>query len=255
MLKNNILKLLVIGLMLAMSLTVLAGCGKKEENNNQNENTSNTTSDNNQNANNTENTSNTTSDNNPNANNTEDSSNTTSDNNQTTKKELSRGKWKDKVYTSEFADLKFTLPDGWTRSTDEEIAQTMQLGEDVLKNENLYVSEISKLNVVYDMMAKNSSTGGNVTVMMEKNAGTAKDYANALKTQLGQLTQVKYTIGDVKETKIGNNTYTVLTTEASASGATVFQNYYLRDEGDYVVAVLVTETSKDNLDKVVKCFE
>lgn len=238
MLKNNILKLLVIGLMLVMSLTILTGCGKKEENNNQNENTSNTTSDNDQNANNTENT-----------------SNTTSDGNQATKKEISRGKWEDKVYTSEFADLKFTLPDGWTRSTDEEIAKTMQLEEEVLKDEDLYVSEISKLNVVYDMMAKNTSTNGAVVVMMEKTAGTAKDYANTLKTQLGQVTQVEYTIGDITETKIGDNTYTVVATKASASGATVFQNYYLRDESDYVVAVLVTETSQDNLDKVVKCFE
>lgn len=221
MLKNNILKLLVIGLMLVMSLTILTGCGKKEENNNQNEN----------------------------------ASNTTSDNNQTTKKELSRGKWEDKVYTSEFADLKFTLPDGWTRSTDEEIAKTMQLGEDVLKDENLYVSEISKLNVVYDMMAKNTSTNGSVAVMMEKSVGNAKQYADALKTQLGQVTQMNYTIGDITETKIGDNTYTVVPAKASVSGATVFQSYYLRDEGDYVVAVLVTETSQDNLDKVVKCFE
>ncbi len=221
MLKNNILKLLVIGLMLAMSLTILTGCGKKEENNNQNENTS----------------------------------NTASDNNQTTKKELSRGKWEDKVYTNEFADLKFTLPDGWTRSTDEEIAETMQLGEEVLKNENLYISEISKLNVVYDMMAKNASTGGNVIVMMEKNAGTAKDYADSLKTQLEKVTQMNYTIGDITEAKIGDNAYTVVAAKASVSGATVFQSYYLRDEGDYVVAVLVTETSQDNLDKIVKCFE
>ncbi len=239
--KNNILKLLILALMLVVSLTVLAGCGKEKDNNKQNA----------ENNGNTSNTANNASENGNQQVNNENNA----DNNQSTSKTISRGKWDDKVYTSEFANLKFTLPDGWTRSTDEEIAKTMQLGEEVLKNEELYISEISKLNVIYDMMAKNTSTNGSVAVMMEKSVGNAKEYAEALKAQLGQVTQMNYTIGDFTETKIGGNTYTVVPAKASVSGANVLQNYYLRDEGEYVVAILITETSQENLDKVINSFK
>lgn len=211
--KSNLLKVLAVAMMLVLSLTVLAGCGKKEENGN-GENT------------------------------------TTQD-----KKEISKGKWDDNVYTSEFADLKFTLPEGWNRSTDEEIAEVMNLGKEVLEDEGLYSSKITQLTTVYDMMAKNPTTNGSIAIMMEKTSAKETLYANSLKTQLESVTQMKYNIGEITETTISGNKYTVVPATINVSGQQIFQNYYIRSVGDYMVAILVTETSEANVNNLMNCFE
>ncbi len=216
--KSNLLKVVAIAMMLVLSLTVLAGCGKKEENN---------------------------------------SDNKSSNENTTTqeKKEISKGKWDDNVYTSEFADLKFTLPEGWKRSTDEEIADVMNLGKEVLEDEGLYSSKISQLTTVYDMMAKNPSTNGSIAIMMEKTSAKETLYANSLKSQLEKVTQMKYNVGDFTETTISGNKYTVVPATIDVSGQQIFQNYYIRSVGDYMVAILVTETSEANVNNLMNCFE
>lgn len=211
--KSNLLKVLAVAMMLVLSLTVLAGCGKKEENGN-------------------------------------------GDNTATqAKKEISKGKWEGNVYTSEFADLKFTLPEGWNRSTDEEIAEVMNLGKEVLEDEGLYSSKITELTTVYDMMAKNPTTNGSIAIMMEKTNVKETLYANSLKKQLESVTQMKYNIGEITETTISGNKYTVVPATINVSGQKIFQNYYIRSVGDYMVAVLVTETSEANVNNLMNCFE
>lgn len=214
--KSNLLKLLAVAMMLVLSLTILAGCGKKEENGDNKSSESTTKQE---------------------------------------KKEISKGKWEDNVYTSEFADLKFKLPEGWTRSTDEEIAEVMNLGKEVLEDEGLYSSKVAQLTTVYDMMAKNKTTNGSIAIMMEKTSAKETLYANSLKTQLEKVTQMKYNIGEFTEKTISGNKYTVVPATINVSGQQIFQNYYIRSVGDYMVAILVTETSEANLNNLMNCFE
>lgn len=211
--KNTILKIVAIVMMLVLSLTVLTGCGNKEENT------------------------------------------STGEQQQETKKEISRGTWEGDVYTSEFAELKFTLPEGWTRSTDEEIAATMQLGADVLADEGKYQSEISKLKNVYDMMAKSADQTSNIQVMMEKTAYDADTYAASLKKGLEEVQQLDYTVGDATETTIGGNTYKAVTATVEMSGVSMEQSYYIRTEGDYMVAIIVTSAGDMTVSEIMSNFE
>ena len=214
--KNTILKVLAILVMIVLSLAVLTGCGKKEENTNSNV------------------------DNTANVGTTE------------TKKEIARGKWEDNVYTSEFAELKFTLPEGWTRSTDEEIAAMMQLGATMLEDEGKYNAEIAKLTSVYDMLAKSADQTSNIQVMMEKVALSADEYAETLKTSLEQLS---YNIGETTEKTIGGNTYKAVTATVDISGMKMEQSYYVRKEGDYIVGIIVTASGDVTTDSIMSNFQ
>lgn len=213
--KKNILKVLAVMMMLLLSLTVLAGCGKEESTTNNEENTE----------------------------------------NKEETKTISQGKWEGNTFTSEFSGLKFNLPEGWTRSTDEEIAEVMQLGKEVLEDEGLYSSKLSELNMVYDMMAKNDATNGSVAVLMEKQSASEDEYMEALKTQLGSVTQINYNIADITDTVISGDTYKTLQATAEVSGTTIYQNYYIRREGDYMVEILATETSEEAINTIMNSFE
>lgn len=223
--KNTILKVLAILVMIVLSLAVLTGCGKKDENTN------------------TENT------------NVENTTNSGTTQPEQTKKEISRGKWEDNVYTSEFAELKFTLPEGWTRSTDEEIAAMMQLGAAMLEDEGKYNAEIAKLTSVYDMLAKSADQTSNIQVMMEKVPLSADEYAETLKKNLASLEQLSYNIGETTETTIGGNTYKAVNAKVEVSGMKMEQSYYVRKEGDYIVGIIVTASGDVTANSIMSNFQ
>lgn len=208
--KNTVLKIVAIMMMLVLSLTVLAGCGKTGENTVEQ---------------------------------------------QETKKELSRGKWEGDVYTSEFAELKFTLPDGWTRSTDEEIAATMQLGEEILADEEKYNSELEKLTTVYDMMVKSADKTANMQVLMEKTTYDVDAYVTSLKEGLEEVQSIPYEVGETTETTISGNTYKAITATVEMSGVKMEQSYYIRVEGDYMVVIIVTTAGDITVSEIISNFE
>ena len=100
--------------------------------------------------------------------------------------EFSMGSWSDDVYTNDFLGLKFKLPNGWKYSSDEEIAEMMNLGTELLNDEQKAAAEVSKLNNAYYMVANDPNTGDNISVISEKPAMevTTEYYINQLKTQL-----------------------------------------------------------------------
>ena len=58
----------------------------------------------------------------------------TNDQQEEQKVEISMGNWNNNVYTNDFLGLKFNLPEGWTYSSDEEIAEMMNLGIEEARN-------------------------------------------------------------------------------------------------------------------------
>ena len=88
-------------------------------------------------------------------------------------------------YSNYFAELNFTKPSDWEYYTDEQIAQTMNVGVDMIKDE--YQKLLETTGSLYDMMVMDPGTGTNVSVMFENLAVTgstgmsADEYLNALK--------------------------------------------------------------------------
>ena len=159
-------------------------------------------------------------------------------------KELHRGVWNGKVYTNEFANLKFTLDANSVAYTDEDIIE--QFGTIYDDQGNLY-----------DMMAHNLVDGTLTMILIEdlsvktsaSEQVTADMYVELLKSQLPQAGD--YTIVGTDYVELGGNDYTVLKT----TNNDIFQNYYVMKVGDdHVVCLLVTGLSEAGVNAATACF-
>ena len=194
-------KILLIVISLVLVLITLAGCGNNTTNNTEN--------------------------------NTE---------NQTAKEAIARGTIDaNNVYTSEFAGIKFTLPEGWAYSTDEQIASMMNVGVEVLKDQKDNLSEILEQTALYDMVANDQTNGTSVMVMFEKSLLNVNEefYLNNVKKGLESVTELDYQIsGEITTETVGGKEYKVLT--ATVPAYNMVQKYYVVKKGDYFVDILVT---------------
>ena len=155
-------------------------------------------------------------------------------------KVFERGKWEDNVYKNEFANITFKLPEGWTYSSDEEIAEMMNIGVEALNDNQQAMSKLAEQTSVYDMVSNDPNTGASVMVMFEKPLMKVSTdfYIDKLKTGLEEVDSIDYTIGDVTTESIAGEEYTVLTTTVPAYN--MVQKYYIKTEGNYFIDVLVT---------------
>lgn len=163
-----------------------------------------------------------------------------------TEKKLSRGTIEGDVYTSEFADIKFTKPENWVYSTDEEIAQVMNVGAEILEQSE-FEKNAAELTTVYDMMVKDVLWGNNVSVGFENlqlsqaSNITVEQYIDTIKTlMVQQASAMNYEFGDTAEVALGEQTYTRLPAIGSYSGISFEQYMYLRKEGTYMIVITVS---------------
>lgn len=172
--------------------------------------------------------------------------------------EFSMGSWSDNVYSNDFLGLKFKLPNGWKYSSDEEIAEMMNLGTELLNDEQKAAAEISKLNNAYYMVANDPNTGDNISIISEKPAMevTTEFYINQLKTQLQNVNTINYEIGETSKETVAGKECDTLTVDASMSGVKMTQRYYIYKVDKYVVCIISTSTSgEQKINDIMKNFE
>ena len=242
------MKTMLVIAMLSIVIISMTACGKKEENNVDNKKEENRAeSINETNKNNTavvENNQTTTDDN-----------NTTGNETKTT--DISRGEWNGNQYVNEFANIKFNLPSGWSKYSDEQIAQVMNVGVELLNDDQKKLAELAQSMVIYGMVANDDTTKANVSVLLEKPTMkiTPESYATSLKQQLEAVSSIQYKVNETATAKVGSEEYTALTSTASVSGVEIGQSYYIRAEEDYIITIIVTTTGEGQLDTILKCFE
>lgn len=170
-------------------------------------------------------------------------------------KQISMGEWNDNVYTNDFLDLKFTQPEGWTHYSKEEIAEMMNLGKELLNDDQKASAKLAELTSAYYMVASNPKTGSNISVISDKQTAevTVEHYINELKTQLSKVESMTYEIGETSKETVAGKKCDTLTTTVPAYGIT--QKYYVYKMDKYFVGIIVTSTGSDSLDDMIKCFE
>ncbi len=163
-----------------------------------------------------------------------------------TGKTLSRGTIDGDVYTSEFIGVSFTKPKTWVYSTDEEIAATMQIGAELLNQEN-FAAQAEKMNNVYDMMVRDLMTGDNINIGFENlkasNSSniTEEQYIEVAKNQLKeQASMLNYVFGEAEKCKLGQKDFYRLPAEGAYSGVSFDQFIYIRKEGTYMIVITLT---------------
>lgn len=157
-----------------------------------------------------------------------------------------RGTIEDNVYKNEFLGFQFTKPDSWKYSTDEEIAEVMNVAVDNLMGEK-FKDALEKNPAIYDMMVVDSKTGANINVVYEnlKRSNSTKitmeEFVEALKKQTADISGMTVTFSDTLDTvKLGESEFTKCVCTTTAYGTKLTQIYYLRKVGGYMASVVVT---------------
>ncbi len=169
-----------------------------------------------------------------------------------------RGKNKNGVYTSEFAGLKFEVPDGWKCADEEEILNMMNLALDVTGNEEILNSELTEQASIYELYAKGEG-GKNVMIAYENlDVSTAMEgaseyideemYIENMKDKLEEVVGVTYTdLSDAKKVELAGQDfykYTQTATYDSMGGYTVKQTYYIKKYGKLMMFIVFTSSTE-----------
>ena len=160
-------------------------------------------------------------------------------------REFARGSWDGNVFTSEFAGLRFTMPNNWLAGSDEEIAALMGVSLDFLSERGMRFSErILELTNIYDMMVQNPFNGDSVALMYENlsmhiggSQITETLYLEILREQLNSL-GIGYTFSDITETVIAGETFKTL--EAALPDFGFSQFYHARRIDSFICLIIVT---------------
>ena len=174
------------------------------------------------------------------------------------KVEFSMGEWNNNVYANDFLGLKFNLPQGWTYSSDEEIAEMMNLGAEFLNDDLKAAAEVAKLTSAYYMVANDPNTGNSVSIMSEKPAidVTTEFYLNQFKTQLASVESINYEIGETSKEKVAGREYDTVLVTTSMYGVELRQKYYVYKMDKYFIGIIATSfTGEDSIKDMMKSFE
>jgi hypothetical protein len=174
---------------------------------------------------------------------------------------LTRGTIEGNTYTNEFGGLTFEKPESWVYATDEEIAEIMGIGADLISDPGTdFEKAMLEKQSIYDMMAQDNATGSNVIVYYENLAlvvggtkTTEDEYIELLKKGLADAAIFQYEFSDVSEQVLCGETYHVLTAKLTDIGGT--QTYYVRRVGKYIQGAIVSAFGEDNVAKITGYFK
>jgi len=178
-----------------------------------------------------------------------------------------RGVVENGVYHSDYADLTFETPDGWTELTEEQLFNMMNLGLELTGNEDMMNEELMKQSAIYDYSARDVN-GGNIAIMFENlkvSMGSLADsvdekvYLESVQSQLKGVSGVTYDdLTGPEQIKLSGNTFYKISHKATydiMGGYTVSQNYYVRKIDDFMLLILLTSGADgESMDKYEQNF-
>ncbi|MDR0862256.1 MAG: hypothetical protein LBN30_05745 [Oscillospiraceae bacterium] len=178
---------------------------------------------------------------------------------------IQTGTWADdgKTFTNEWANLKLVLPEGYTRLSSEEIAQSVGAGDDVVIGSGVDKTalDVAKMRTAYDLMVIKGDGLPNAILMYENIALTPafkgldeKGYYNALAEQMAGIADFAFEDLGVSTKTFAGETYTV--GKGSMLGGLMFQEYYLRKLDGVIIALCVTysEDTQADADALIAAF-
>ncbi len=168
---------------------------------------------------------------------------------------ITRGTVEGNVYKNDSVGLTFTPGSSWIYYTDEQIAETLQVGLDVMDVDNFSAALVEQLSMM-DMLAQDTATGTSVNVTFENLVLTGSKgisderYYDAVVAQFEAVSGME--ISDVKEmtyTTIGDYEYasfdyTVTTNEVEMQIRTLFR------KADTHMVIIAISTVYGSLDEV-----
>ena len=148
-------------------------------------------------------------------------------------------------WESKWLGLRFTAPEGMVMSTEEELAEIMGVGQEILAQDfSEQQLAYAELATVYEMMCSDAM-GTNVILMAEKlpMTLTAEQYIEILANQMTSVTAIQYEVESNDEVvTLGGIPFNKLACVADYEGISLCQDYYITIKDNRAVAIAVTYT-------------
>lgn len=168
-----------------------------------------------------------------------------------------RGTIEDGVYKNESMGVSFPVADNMIVCSDEQIAETLNIGSDMISDQTKYTAEDMEEameGAMYDTIILFSDNSSNVSVIYEdldKSQAVSLDeeqYLKALSNNLESM-NMGYEVGEISKQDIGGTEFSALT--ATTSGLT--QEYCLHQVGNYMIEFIFTYTdaSKEEVENFI----
>lgn len=173
--------------------------------------------------------------------------------------EYTPGTRTDTDYTSETLGLRFTLTENMVMASDEEINALMGQAADLMYEDpetGEQVLDTTQLAMVYEMMAVDVTTGGNVIIAAEKlplASMTEEQYVAAMEQQMAQTT-MSIDFGDPSSVTLGSTEFLSLQYEADAGTGVMQQNMLLKKIGERMMIITLSAPDQAGLDALLACF-
>ena len=170
-----------------------------------------------------------------------------------------RGTWEGNIYTNQYADLSFSMPDSWFIANDEEIAEMMNLSKEMLTDKSVFSEEkVASLAVIFDMIAGDYMAGENVLIQLEKISHIPghkylkeEEYLEITKQDL-EKANLGYIFEEKEEILIGDYPYLKMSGEIENSS--LEQIYLARKFDDYMFCIVIT-SSIGNATEILGYFD
>lgn len=156
------------------------------------------------------------------------------------------GTWSGDTYTNDSIGLVFNKPENWVVATEEEMAQIMGIGLEVMQEATgtQYSEKMLELQTIYDLYASDPATGASVLLMFEnltlsgsKDIKT-EDYVTAFTGQMEQTGM--YSDFESGEMTLAGETYATVTATMEMMGVSISQTTLLRKFDSYMLVITAT---------------
>lgn len=158
--------------------------------------------------------------------------------------DVKRGTIADGVYKNETFGVSFAVPANMIVYTDEQIAQSLNLGTDFLTEKTSYSAEDMEKamqGAMYDAILLFSDNSSNVSVIyedMDKSQTNEEQYLQAVANSLKSMEGMGYQTEEPTVQKIGETEFAVMTAKTDQFA----QKYFLHRVGDYMIEFIFTYT-------------
>ena len=162
--------------------------------------------------------------------------------------EFSAGTRTEKEYVSEWMGLKYTLNDNMQMAADEELNALMGITD---SDKDI---DYSSLNAVYELLATNTITNNNITIMVDKPAidYSEEEYCEEMMSQLKALDD--FTSGELKGSEIAGVDFFEIDYSFSMSGTSFKQACFLKKMGDRIVVITLTFGNEEGKQMLLSGF-
>lgn len=157
---------------------------------------------------------------------------------------IQTGDWDGDVFTNEWVNISFNLPEGWTALTSEQLQTQMQAGMGAFEDEGTAaVQEAAMARTVYDFSVMGTLGIPNIIATYENVSFspltanlTANDYYETAKLQFKGAMGIA--LGDAEEIEIAGETYIMCSADVAAGA--MFQSYYFRKLDGAMITFIAT---------------